>query len=134
MPVVAVDKVRIPFVHRARLSLRGQTRQAFLLDLGLEGVFVETTESLAVGAALKLGFALPGNAIPIEARGRVAWVRGEGAAGAGLPAGAGVQFVEMSEADEARLREFLEEYCRRDGRARRFARPWPAAQAVGGKR
>ncbi len=133
MPVVAVDRVRIPFVQRARLSLRDERREAFLLDLGLEGVFVETREGLPLGAAVGLAFPLPGNAIPIEASGRVAWVRRAGGA-TGLPAGVGVQFVELREADETRLREFLEEYCRKSGRSRRFARPWPAAEAVGGKK
>jgi hypothetical protein len=40
----------------------------------------------------------------------------------------------MAEADRERLRDYLEDYCRRHGRARRFARPWPgAASAQGGE-
>jgi uncharacterized protein (TIGR02266 family) len=132
MTAVAVEKVRIPFVQRASLSLSGATREAVLVDLGLEGVFVETREPLAPGDAVEITFRLPGNAIPLASRGRVAWVHA-GGSHSPLPAGVGVQFVAMAPEDRGRLREYLEDYCRRHGRARRFARPWPqAAGAQGG--
>jgi len=131
MSAVAVEKVRIPFVQRARLTLHGESREAFLVDLGLDGVFVETREPLDPGDAVEVGFRLPGNAIPIECRARVAWVNA-GTQYAGLPPGVGVQFVGMAQRDRDRLREYLEDYCRRHGRARRFARPWPVAEGARG--
>lgn len=134
MPAVAVERVRIPFVQRASLTLRGVSYEAFLVDLGLEGAFVETREAMTRGAAVEVRFRLPGNHIPLACRGRVAWVHTGDATHAGLPAGVGVQFVEMAEADRERLRDYLEDYCRRHGRARRFARPWPgSASAQGGE-
>jgi uncharacterized protein (TIGR02266 family) len=129
---VALESVRIPFVQRARFEARGVARDVFLVDLGLEGVFVETREALEPGDAVEIRFRLPGNAIPVEGRGRVAWVHPGGAEGE-RPTGVGVQFVALGPAERARLREYLEGYCRRQGRARRFARPWPQpAGAEGG--
>lgn len=130
MPAVAVERVRIPFVQRASLSLGGAPREAFIVDLGLEGVFLETPEAIPASAEIGVRFPLPGNAIPLSCRGRVAWTH---AGGSGRPAGVGVEFVGMSADDRDRLREFLEAYCRRPGRGRRFARPWPQAGASGGE-
>ncbi len=133
MPSVAVERVRIPFVQRARLSLGGVASEAFLLDLGLAGVFVETTQELLVDHSVEITFRLPGNEIPVQARARVAWLNSGKTPQGGRPAGAGLEFVALSPADRERLREFLADYCRRDGAARRFARPWPATDSVGGK-
>lgn len=133
MSSVAVERVRIPFVQRALLSRRGVASEVFLVDLGLEGVFVETAHDLDVGEGLEIDFRLPGNALALRARARVAWLNDATASRAGLPRGAGLQFVELSDSDRERLREFLADYCRREGAARRFARPWPVADGLGGK-
>jgi hypothetical protein len=63
----------------------------------------------------------------------VAWWHpaGEKLASKTLPAGAGLQFTQMSEGDRARLRAYLEDYCRQDARVRRFLRHWPDAERVG---
>jgi Tfp pilus assembly protein PilZ len=133
MPSVAVERVRIPFVQRARLSRRGVAGEVFLVDLGLQGVFVETTDDLALGEGVEIEFRLPGNALPLRARARVAWLNPGGEPRTGLPRGAGLQFVEFSGSDAARLRDFLVDYCRREGAARRFTRPWPGAEGLGGE-
>lgn len=129
MPAVAVEKVRIPFVQRASLNLQGACREAFIVDLGLEGVFLESAEAIPPSAEVGIRFPLPGNAIPLSCRGRVAWRH---AGGSGRPPGIGIEFVAMSADDRERLREFLEAYCRRQGRGRRFARRWPLAGDEGG--
>jgi uncharacterized protein (TIGR02266 family) len=121
MSAVAVDKVRIPFVQRVRLRVDGAPRDAFAVDLGLEGVFVETPPGGALGAALEVEFKLPGNAIPLRAAVRVAWTRLDR-----RPHGVGLQFVEMNAKDRERLHAYLLRYCEREGRGRRFARAWPA--------
>jgi hypothetical protein len=69
----------------------------------------------------------------MRARCRVAWWHPaeEKLASKSLPAGAGLQFLDMSEADRVRLRAYLEDYCRQDPRVRRFLRHWPDAERVG---
>jgi len=118
-----LDKIRIPFIQRATMVAAGLSEDLFVVDLGLRGLFLERAEPLAVGTAIDVAFLLPGNEIPVRARCRVAWRRAEGGAGAkAVPAGIGVEFVEMSERDAERLREHLLAYLRRHPRHRRFLR------------
>jgi hypothetical protein len=118
-------RVRIPFVRRALLSLPGGEREGFLVDLGLAGVFLETADPLALGLAGEVTFSLPGNEIPVKARCRVAWWHREGTPPRSLPSGAGLEFVEMSQADEARVRSVVLEHCLGAAGARRFTPAWP---------
>ncbi|HET7291196.1 MAG TPA: PilZ domain-containing protein [Vicinamibacteria bacterium] len=133
MSKAVVDRVRIPFVQRATVRVGGVPSTAFLIDLAMEGVFVECAEKPSVGDSVAVSFRLPGNAIPVEARGAVAWVHDAGRPPRGFPAGFGVRFAEMAEAHRGRLRDYLAAYCRRGPKGRRFARPWPTAGALGGE-
>jgi Tfp pilus assembly protein PilZ len=128
-----LKRLRIPFVRKATLVRKGRSEDAFVLDLGLEGVFIERTEEMKVGEEAEITLPWPESEVPLRARCRVAWwhAPGKKLASKSLPSGAGLQFVEMSEADRARLRAFLEEYCRQHPRVRRFLRHWPEAERVG---
>jgi two-component system, cell cycle response regulator len=132
-PENVLRQLRIPFVRRATL-VRGDTREdAFVIDLGLAGVFVERPVALPVGEKVRLLLPLPDSEIPLNAGCRVAWWNPEGAllASKSLPAGAGLEFLDMSEADGTRLREHLVEYCRQHPRVRRFLSHWPQGEKVG---
>ncbi len=122
-PVLA--RIRVPFVQRASLRFEGRDEAAFIVDLGLAGVFVERSQALPRGAAVSLRFRLPGNAIPVTAECEVAWSKGAESPPQGLPAGVGLHFATLAEGDLERLSLYLAEYCRRHGKARRFTRPWP---------
>jgi Tfp pilus assembly protein PilZ len=122
-PVLA--RIRVPFVQRASLRVEERDEAAFIVDLGLAGVFVERAQPLARGATVTLRFRLPGNAIPIVAECQVAWSKTADAAPDGLPAGVGLHFTALAEGALERLSLYLAEYCRRQGKARRFTRPWP---------
>ena len=128
-----LSRLRIPFVRKATLVRKGRTEDAFVLDLGLEGVFIERTEELPVGELVDISVPWPGSEVPLHSRCRVAWFHAPGRklASKSLPPGAGLQFMEMAESDRARLRELLEEYCRQHPRVRRFLRHWPDAERVG---
>lgn len=128
-----LGQLRIPFVRRASLVHDGASEEVFVIDLGLRGVFVERREPLPVGAEVEIRLSLPGNEIPLVARCRVAWRHkgGPPLTSKELPAGIGLEFVDLSELDLARLREQLEEYCRQDPRVRRFLRHWPQAERKG---
>ncbi len=73
---------------------------------------------------MEVSFHLPGNEIPVEARCRVAWWHpsDEELVSKQLPAGVGLEFVEMSPPDRDRVRRHLEDYLARAPRQRRFHR------------
>jgi Tfp pilus assembly protein PilZ len=123
-------KLRIPFVRRATLKFPDHEEDAFTIDVGLEGIFIERPEPLKLGQELEIRFAFPDSEIPMKARCRVAWWHPEGAplSSKALPAGAGLEFVEMSEQDRTRMREQLLAYCRQQPSVRRFLRHWPPAE------
>jgi hypothetical protein len=124
-PEFVLAKLRIPFVQRALLAHGGSPRDVFLVDLGLQGVFAEMETPLPAGDAVQIRFPLPGNEIPVAALCRVAWRHAGGASPRSLPAGVGLEFVDVSPADRTRLRDHVVEYWRRAGPSRRFTRPWP---------
>jgi hypothetical protein len=132
-PEPVLRQLRIPFVRRATL-LRGSKREdAFLIDIALEGVFIEHEEPLTPGEPAEISFPWPGSELPFHAQCRVAWWHAEGEAlrSKSLPAGAGLQFVSMSDADRARLRSYLVDYCHQHPHVRRFLRHWPEAALHG---
>jgi Tfp pilus assembly protein PilZ len=120
-----LDKVRIPFIHRAALLRPQGEEPLFLVDLALTGAFAERAEPLPSGERVKLRFRLPGNEIPLVVGCRVAWSNPKGGrlVTKALPAGLGLEFVDMSALDQARLRAYLSDYLK--GGLRRFHRPWP---------
>ncbi len=132
-PEGVLQQLRIPFVRRATLVSAVRTEEAFLIDIGLAGAFVERAEPLPVDEAIEIQIPWPGSEIAFRARCRVAWWHSEGAplASKSLPSGAGLQFVDMSPSDRERLRALLVEYCRQNPRVRRFLRHWPDAERQG---
>jgi Tfp pilus assembly protein PilZ len=126
-PEPVLRKIRVPFVQKARFVHGGSPRDVFLVDLGLAGVFAELDTPVPIGDVVEISFPLPGNEIQIAARCRVAWWRAAGVPPSGLPAGVGLEFIEVSASDRDRLRAHLADHLRRNPRLRRFARPWPVA-------
>lgn len=120
--------VRIPFIQKAALTHAGRAEHLFLVDLGLWGAFAERDAPLPVGESATLRFTLPGNEIPLTFGCRVAWWHPLGAplVSKALPAGVGLEFMEVSEDDHRRLRRYLEGYLQRSA-GRRFHRPLPLA-------
>lgn len=119
--------LRVPLVRRAELRLRGEQQTAYLLDVGLRGVFVEWSEALPIGESVDVTFHLPGSERPVQARSRVAWRNppGESARARRLPGGVGLEFVELAEADRRRIRALVLEHLRGDLASRRFHPAWP---------
>jgi len=132
-PESALQQLRIPFVRRVALVSTARREDAFMIDIGLAGAFVERADSLPIDELLEIRFPWPGSEIPFSARCRVAWWHPEGGAlsSKSLPPGAGLQFLEMSGADRERLRGLLADYCRQNPRVRRFLRHWPEAERQG---
>jgi PilZ domain len=132
-PEDVLGQLRIPFVRRAALRRGDATEEAFLIDIGLTGAFVERAEPLVNDEKVEIRFAWPGSERPFVAGCRVAWWHPQGAplSSKSLPSGAGLEFVEVSEADRDRLRSLLLDYCRQHPRIRRFLRHWPESERRG---
>ena len=132
-PESVLQQLRIPFVRKVALVSAARREDAFMIDIGLAGAFVERADSLPIDELLEIRFPWPGSEIPFSARCRVAWWHPEGGAlsSKSLPPGAGLQFLEMSGADRERLRGLLADYCRQNPRVRRFLRHWPEAERQG---
>lgn len=123
-PEPVFRKIRVSFIQRATLTHAGGAEEVFTIDLGLKGVFVERAQPLPAGSVVGLRFQLPGNALPVEARCRVAWWHGPPAslAARSLPPGIGLEFMEIDGSGAGRIRAYLSEYLRRHPRNRRFNR------------
>jgi hypothetical protein len=132
-PESVLQQLRIPFVRRVALVSPARREDAFMIDIGLAGAFVERADPLPTDELLEIRFPWPGSEIPFSARCRVAWWHPEGAplSSKSLPPGAGLQFVEMSAPDRDRLRTMLVDYCRQNPRVRRFLRHWPESERQG---
>lgn len=77
-------------------------------DLGRGGLFVASDEPLPVGTEVILSFVLP-DGYRVRAEGTVAWVRAPRYRPHELPAGMGVRFERLDEADLHAIRFFLEQ-------------------------
>lgn len=123
----ASRRIRIPFFQKAVLSVDGREEELFMVDLGHSGAFAEREEALPVGHRVALRFRLPGNSIPLSAGCRVAWWHPPAGrlVSKNLPAGLGLEFVELAEEDRGRLARFLADYLARGSRERRFHRLHP---------
>jgi len=111
-------------VRRAILAHGGGEEDAFMLDLGLGGAFVEREAPLPDTETAVLRFLLPGNEIPLAIACRVGWWRPKDET-TRLPSGVGFQFLEVAASDQARLEAFLSEYLGRETEGRRFHRAPP---------
>jgi hypothetical protein len=114
-------RIRVPFIRRGSLSWDGHREDVFLVDLALNGVFIERAAPLPVGTVAEVQFDFPENQTPLVAACRVAWVRTEAKTEVSSPpAGCGLAFVALAPEDEARIRQYLTEYYRQKPRSRRF--------------
>jgi type IV pilus assembly protein PilZ len=83
---------------------------ASLTNISEMGIFVRTTEPLAVGTRLTLSFAPPGHE-PFKLQGQVAWVNKLRANGDNPNPGMGVRFTTLTADDRERLVEVIRAIC-----------------------
>ncbi|MEK6717072.1 MAG: response regulator [candidate division NC10 bacterium] len=96
--------VQIPVDFQSLRAFRGG--QCF--DLSARGIFLRTSEVFPVGEDLLLRFKLPGVAHPFRTAGRVVWSSPTDTP-KGLPAGMGIQFLDLSEEERGTLERFIVE-------------------------
>jgi uncharacterized protein (TIGR02266 family) len=84
---------RSPLVVRVAYSTVDALFSEFTRNINEGGLFIETDTPPRLGTRVALRFQLPGSEEPIQAHGRVAWIRPASAEG---PAGMGVEFEQLS--------------------------------------
>lgn len=100
----------------ARLEVTyGAGQQAltdFSVNISSGGIFLETANPLPVATDLQLTFTLPTRKTPIRCTGRVAWTNhAEMPVKPSMPAGIGVQLLDLSLDDLHAIRDFMKEQC-----------------------
>lgn len=83
-------------------------RQARSLDVSARGMFLRTNQVFPTGEDVLVRFNLPGIAHPFKAIGRVVWSSPTDTP-QGLPAGMGVQFVDLEASEQVTVEEFVVE-------------------------
>jgi uncharacterized protein (TIGR02266 family) len=88
--------------HAARFQVGFDSNQEFVLEyaenISAGGVFVQTEEPMELDAVVAVSLRLPGNDVPVEAKGVIVHrVTMEDAAKTGKNAGIGVQFLDSSD-------------------------------------
>jgi Tfp pilus assembly protein PilZ len=132
-PEPALRQLRVPMIRKATLTYKGQREEVFVIDVALAGVFIERKEPMAINEKAEIEFGVPGNELKVKARCRVAWCHKKGTPlkTKTLPSGNGLQFVEIGDAEQARLRDHVVEYCRRHPKTRQFHPSWPEDELAG---
>ena len=104
--------LRVPFVARCTLRFPDGRRDSGLtVNVNELGAYIAAETLPHVGESLGCRFALPSNPGEVRATGRVAWInpRSPRLAGA-LPAGFGLQFDPVSEAERRALEGVVRAY------------------------
>lgn len=99
------------FIARLRIGY-GENREQLLTDYSINlsagGVFIETADYFPVDTILKIEFILPKDERTIVCKGRVAWVNPpELPDNPNLPAGMGLQFINISLEDMNAVRQYI---------------------------
>ena len=95
---------RAPLVVRIAYSTVDALFSEFTRNINEGGLFIETDNPPPTDTRVALQFKLPGSDVPIQARGRVAWVQSPGEDG---PAGMGVEFEHLGHDAHARIDELV---------------------------
>jgi uncharacterized protein (TIGR02266 family) len=90
---------RKPCLVKVIGAVQNHTFKSYIIDISTVGVFIETSDNYAVGQAIKLAFALPGQKKPIKLAGKIAWK--------GLQ-GIGVKFVKLPTDQETKIRTYID--------------------------
>jgi Tfp pilus assembly protein PilZ len=104
--------LRIPFVRRCSVDDGAGTREAMLLDLSLQGIFVKSDELIEVGRDVSVQFQTRESVEPIRTTGRVAWQQKEQTHPVhGLPKGYGVRFHSLDQETIRNIARTIMSYC-----------------------
>ncbi|HUT55790.1 MAG TPA: TIGR02266 family protein [bacterium] len=99
--------IRTPLRVTVITSGKSFTFKDFTYDVSEGGIFVETDTPLAPGTALDVEFTLPGDTAAIRASGKIIRAIAAGQTAPGRRPGMGIQFLNLKDADVARIKEYV---------------------------
>jgi len=100
------ERALFPVEVACASEVRAGTRRYLAHNLSQGGVFLKTLLPLDPGTLLRCAFHLPDGGPPLVAMARVAWTRAASPV-RDMPAGMGVRFLDLNEADRRRLEKAL---------------------------
>ncbi len=86
---------------------REQALSVSSINVSQVGMFVDTTESLAIGTELICNLPLGIGNDALQVRGRVAWLREQRSSDVHRPVGMGIEFVDLSDEESGQLSEIV---------------------------
>jgi uncharacterized protein (TIGR02266 family) len=95
---------RAPLIVRIAYSTVDALFSEFTRNINEGGLFIETENPPPTDTRVALQFKLPGSDVPLQARGRVAWVQSAGEDG---PEGMGVEFENLGHDARDRIDELV---------------------------
>ncbi|GFO54572.1 two-component system response regulator [Geomonas sp. Red276] len=108
----SVDRrgLRLPCHFPVLVLLGNSSLSANALDISDGGIFVASHQKVVRDTPVKVAFYLEGeNPLLLEVKGRVAWLNEEnGRIKSTLPAGFGIEFVDLGEEEAPRLKSYLQ--------------------------
>ena len=87
-------------------TTNGEVSRNYTVNLSKGGMFLATDNPPKVGERVHLAFNIPGLVHPLRVMGEVKWARNE--QGDDVPAGAGIEFVELTETCKQLIAEFVD--------------------------
>lgn len=98
---------RVPLNVDVNVQSESNFWTGFAADLSGGGVFVSTLTLLPIGSEVMLQLSFPPDAAVHHLKGVVRWTRDPSVASEGLPAGLGVQFVDLPDEVKAKVQAFI---------------------------
>jgi uncharacterized protein (TIGR02266 family) len=95
---------RTPIVVRIEYATVDALFSDFTRNINEGGVFIETDAPAPLDSEVNLRFRLPGTHEALRVSGRVAWIAAEQG---GKPAGMGIEFESLTDADRTRINELV---------------------------
>ena len=106
---------RAPFRTEVSLRFNGTVVSGTSVDVGHGGMFVASESYVTEGLPVELVIALPAHSLPIQAKGRIAWVNSTSQPKKpGFPTGFGVEFLDLQETACELFPTFVDNYISAD--------------------
>jgi len=98
---------RIPKLLSMTFKTKESLVKAYSENASGGGIFIKTPKPLPEGERLSIKLQLPDHPDPIKIEGEVAWIQSDKDADATHPAGIGIKFIQISGADQQKIKECL---------------------------
>lgn len=109
---------RSSFRVKARLKVRFKSAESFIneytANISKGGLFIRTKNPCQLRDKVEIVLVVPGTEIEITALGEVIHIVGEDQASAGMPAGMGIQLLELKREDQETIENFIKSTVKAD--------------------